>query len=403
MTAQPPGPPDAGPPVAVGPPPPPPRDGANRSKRAVLIVLLVLVLGLGAFAAVIALSGDDKASASDITLEQISSTGSNPFITSVGTDEADVTPPPKSGGSFPGGTEGLYGGTRDEASCNADQLVTFLEGNPDKAAAWAGVLGIRTAEIRSYVKDLTPVILRSDVSVTNHGYVNGHATSIPAVLQAGTAVLVDKYGTPVTKCFCGNPLTPPHSYSTPTYTGRRWRGFTPNNLTVVVKNTTVIDTFVLIDPKTFQRFNRPRGGDGSTDLVNPFPEPGTTSTSRPSTSTTSSPTSNALDGTYSFTSTIVSGPSQQCGTGKTGDLTVTVTGTGSNRQVRLGTGTFAFSGALTKANSFTGLSAPLQTGNGTETISGMFRTAGSTVTLAGDDAIVSGGVTCKATYTATKG
>jgi hypothetical protein len=45
------------------------------------------------------------------------------------------------------------------------------------------------------------VLLRSDTVVTNHGFANGCSTTIPAVLQAGTAVLVDDKGVPVTKCY----------------------------------------------------------------------------------------------------------------------------------------------------------------------------------------------------------
>lgn len=44
--------------------------------------------------------------------------------------------------------------------------------------------------------------------MTNHSLRNGVAAPFQAILQAGTAVLVDRYGTPVVRCFCGNPLKP---------------------------------------------------------------------------------------------------------------------------------------------------------------------------------------------------
>ncbi len=76
-------------------------------------------------------------------------------------------------------------------------------------------LGLRTTQIRTYVSGLTDVLLRTDTRVTNHGYEDGIAIPIQSVLQAGTAVFVDKYGSPVVKCYCGNPLTPPVLYRAP--------------------------------------------------------------------------------------------------------------------------------------------------------------------------------------------
>ena len=102
-------------------------------------------------------------------------------------------------------------------------MVAFLQANPEKAAAWAGVLGISAASIPGYVAELTPVILRSDTYVTNHGFAGGRATTLTSVLQAGTAVMVDKFGTPRVKCYCGNPLTPAIVPASPASSERRGR------------------------------------------------------------------------------------------------------------------------------------------------------------------------------------
>jgi hypothetical protein len=243
-----------------------------------IAVILAVVVGA------VALSGGDEASAQDVSLEGVSTSGSNPFAPSVGTDEPDVTPPPKSGGSYSGDLVGLYGGTLNVSSCDPQQLVTFLKQNPDKGNAWASTLGITFAQIPDYVAGLTPVILRSDTYVTNYGYSNGRATPIPAVLQAGTAVLVDKYGVPVTKCYCGNPLTKPPTYSKPVYQGTPWTKFTPGGITIINKSTTIIDIFVLVDPKTGEPFTRPPGSTGGSDT------PGTGKQETPSSSTTTTPT-----------------------------------------------------------------------------------------------------------------
>ena len=68
------------------------------------------------------------------------------------------------------------------------------------------MLNISVADIPTYIGTLTPMQLRADTRVTNHGFVDGHATSLQSVLQAGTAVLVDDQGRPRVKCGCGNPL-----------------------------------------------------------------------------------------------------------------------------------------------------------------------------------------------------
>jgi hypothetical protein len=274
------------------------------------------VVGAGLLLAVIAIvalaggsedDGNDAQSADagrEVFLEPVSSTIDNPFAPSVGTDLADVTPPPALENAatreFTGGTVGLYGGSLDNASCDKDKLVSYLDANPAKARVWAETLGIdRSIEsIRDYVASLTSVVLRADTRVTNHGYVNGRATAIDAVLQAGTAVLVDEYGAPVVKCYCGNPLTAPKPYRSPVYTGTRWAAFDPTSVTVIVKNTVVINTFTLVDPRTGESFTRPAGGNGSTDGPATGASPSTSSST--STSSTTRPRGGGanVDGTY---------------------------------------------------------------------------------------------------------
>lgn len=162
-----------------------------------------------------------------------------------GKDVAGLSPPPgatAAGGppTYQGSLPGLYGGTLNYATCDAAKLVSFLQANPGKVAAWAGVLGIPTTQIGAYVSHLTPVLLRTDTRVTNHGYANGHATTLQSVLQAGTAVFVDRYGQPVVKCYCGNPLTPPTLYQAPVYVGPRWTTFDTCHITIIRQSIKVI-------------------------------------------------------------------------------------------------------------------------------------------------------------------
>jgi len=251
---------------------------------------LVGVVVLAAVALPAAGCGSSKkhgvAGPSEVSLQRTSSPTANPFTPPVGKDTAGIKPPPAAVSQGPStynaSLPGLYGGTRNSATCNTAQLVTYLESSTGKAKAWSDALQIRRSQIRSYVSALTPVLLRTDTRVTNHGFVNGVADPIPALLEAGTAVLVDSYGTPVVKCYCGNPLTAAVPLTSPTYYGPRWAGFSPGHITIIHSSTTIIDTFTLYDPRTGKTFTRPAGTDGRRD--GPF-----TGTATGTTTTTPAP------------------------------------------------------------------------------------------------------------------
>src|SRR4029453_11671427 len=93
-------------------------------------------------------------------------------------------------GAVSGNTPGLYGGTGTNA-CDAGAIASFLEAHPDVGRPWAAVRGLQLGKIRPFLTALTPVTLRTDTAVPNHGFRNGGATPFQSVLQAGTAVLVD--------------------------------------------------------------------------------------------------------------------------------------------------------------------------------------------------------------------
>lgn len=171
-----------------------------------------------------------------------------------------------------GNVPGLYGGTNNDRVCDPEQMITFLEANPQKAAAWAGAQGIAVSEIATYIRTLTPVLLMSDTRLTNYGFQNGAATKRQVVLQAGTAVLVDRFGTPRARCLCGNPLGPPELNPGPTttYTGKPWTGFSPTTIIVVVPADEPIDIIILRDPNTLViSVGRPVGTAGGSDVAPP--------------------------------------------------------------------------------------------------------------------------------------
>jgi hypothetical protein len=228
----------------------------------------------------------------EIFLEPVANPGPDGFTTSVDTDPtatattttasgpAQTAPsgPPEATAvrGLSGSQPGLYGGTRNNSSCNRAQLVSFLQATPDKAAAWAAVQGITAAQIPAFVDGLTPVRLLVDARVTNHGFANGRATPRQSVLQAGTAVLVDDRGEPRVRCACGNPLRAPMAAPTaPQYVGTPWPGFTPARTAVLAPAPQPVGIFVLQDPGTGQSFARPSGTDGRADGAVP---PSTTTT-----------------------------------------------------------------------------------------------------------------------------
>lgn len=218
----------------------------------------------------------DTSSKSELFAEATTTVGPDPFTASSAVGAAMVIPttlpiavPTTAAGTVAkvsGATSGLYGGTLDNSSCDPEKQITFLQADAGKANAFAGVLGIKVADIPSYLRALTPVLLTVDTRVTNHGYVGGHATSRQSVLQAGTAVLVDQYGMPRVRCYCGNPLTAAEPLSGDvTTTGQQWPGYDTDRFVTVAASTVVIKIFILIDVSTGTQFQRPAGTSGDDD------------------------------------------------------------------------------------------------------------------------------------------
>jgi hypothetical protein len=149
---------------------------------------------------------DDDANLQTVSFQKPEDPGPDPFTPPAdveGNREVDL-PASGSGGEQP------FGGSGSNRVCNRDKLIRFLRQHPDRMREWARVLGVTPTfrSVRRYIAKLHPVTLTRDTQVTNHAFKNGRALPFQAILQAGTAVLVDKYGTPVVRCFCGNPLGP---------------------------------------------------------------------------------------------------------------------------------------------------------------------------------------------------
>lgn len=231
------------PPAIPGPSASTPDLGARPATPWVPIV--IGVIGAAVIAAALLLGQGDEggtgsaAAPGEIFLQAAADAGPSPFTPPVDPPApaqaaAAVNAAPQSGVTPAAGAP-LYGGSGDNRVCDREAMIRYLTENPDKGRAWAATAGIAYGDLPAYVRSLTPTVLLYDTRVTNHGFANGRATSLQSVLQAGTAVLVDRSGQPVTKCKCGNPLRPPiRAVANPRYVGTPWPGFQPGVFVTVV-------------------------------------------------------------------------------------------------------------------------------------------------------------------------
>ncbi|MEU3252452.1 DUF6777 domain-containing protein [Streptomyces sp. NPDC006997] len=192
-----------------------------------------------------------------LLLHPAAAPGPDPFTRSTATTPATPAAPPRTPGAPPartgprtlsGGTPGLYGGTRRTLSCDVERQTDLLTRDPARAGAFAQATGVAREELSAYLHSLTPVVLRADTRVTDHGYRAGRARVRQAVLQAGTAVLVDERGLPRLRCACGNPLAPPLALPHGAVTGGRpWPGYRAAGIVVVTRAPRVMAGLTLLD------------------------------------------------------------------------------------------------------------------------------------------------------------
>ena len=247
------------------PPPPPPGPGAPAARRrrrwlpAVLGVAVLAALGVtSVFVAPTLL-------AQEVYRESVVSPGAFPgFVMSDDPGTATTSMGVDNPAAVAGDTPGLYGGTETN-TCDPAGIRDALAADPAKAQAWASGVGIPVADIGSFLATLTPLTLRTDTAVTNHGFENGRPTPFQSVLQAGTAVLVDPQGLPRVRCYCGNPLAEPNRGSNVRYTDDGWTGFSEDDVTVITRSPAEIRDFVVVMPGTDQVVMRPRGTTGDRD------------------------------------------------------------------------------------------------------------------------------------------
>jgi hypothetical protein len=147
-----------------------------------------------------------------VEYEKPAATGNDPFTTAADVKGSEVVRFTPASGTTDSSEP--FGGSGSLHVCDREKLVDFLLSHDQQRRVWSDVLNIDSDKdsVSRYVRSLTPVTLTVDTRVTNHMYVNGRAVPFQSILAAGTAVLVDKYGRPVVRCKCGNPLLEPIYY-----------------------------------------------------------------------------------------------------------------------------------------------------------------------------------------------
>ncbi|MFC5218555.1 DUF6777 domain-containing protein [Streptomyces coerulescens] len=317
--SQPPSGPPSQPPSGAGPPEPG-GSGPHRPwwRSVPRIAALTAVVVAAVVVAVVLSRGDGNGGGTgqsgEVFLQAADKSGPDPFTESTANDSsappATPSPPTESTPSnqlrgVDGGAPGLYGGTRNVAGCDVEKQIGYLRAAPDKNEAFASVARVDAGDVPAYLRSLTPVQLRLDTRVTNHGYVDGAATSYQAVLQAGTAVLVDDRGEPRVRCACGNPLTQPVAQQgTLERTGDSWPSYRSSNVVVVTPSQTIINVFVIYDAADNEWIARPRGDDGDKDRktdrpAKPTPSVSATTPTSPTTPETSAPETGTSEPTTS--------------------------------------------------------------------------------------------------------
>ena len=223
---------------------------------------------------------EGTAGARELFLQPATAPGPDPFTASTA-----GSPPPAATASpaalaevrtrtVSGSTPGLYGGTRSEASCDVEEQLRLLTADRDKGRAFAEAAGIRQKEIPAFLRGLTPVLLRADIRVTDHGYAEGSPAPFQSVLQAGTAVLADAYGMPRVRCAGGNPLgAPVVMKGSLVHRGDEWAGYDPNRVLVIEAATLALEDFVIVDVADNTWIERPAGDDGTQDGTPDDPPP----------------------------------------------------------------------------------------------------------------------------------
>jgi hypothetical protein len=348
--------------------------GWNRNQS---IALLAVVLIVAAGGVLLYRHASSKPIGSELVLTAATDPGANAFMPPAASPPPTSTqlPPtlkPQGDGSavetqpLPGDRDGLYGGTDNEAGADPDKMADFLDANPSQASAfvdalnsdptvwWSGARRLAAGDIRAYLHELTPAVLRLDTRITDHRFDGTHPTALQSVFQGGTALLVDAHGVPRVRGLSGNPLTGPIALrGAPKLVGAPWPGYHPGALAEVRPSTADIKNFVLVDVVKGQPFNRPAGTTGVSDtphtepVASPQPAPDTSASDTNAPPTKEEARQHDFSGSYLFHLLSVTCEPVACTGQLQPDYTETVTQQGNTLNIE------GFTGPLNADGSFT--------------------------------------------------
>ncbi len=214
-----------------------------------LVLLTLIAVVIAKHAGVFGV--DDDGDGPRVELEAANVAGADPFMPSVVVAPIDIADSvagdvdsftsqlPASAGRgarlVPGTQQGLYGTVGKTAVCDVPEVANYLDVHPERSRSWARAISIAPQKIPYYLNTLTPVALIADTWVTSSAFVDGRAVPAQAVLQAGTAVLIDQAGVPRVHCATGDPLAPPANmnFADLDVQGKRWPKFLPQNVIAV--------------------------------------------------------------------------------------------------------------------------------------------------------------------------
>lgn len=221
------------------------------------------VMAIAAVVAVVAVAGaiivtNNRPEPQQVVLAAAASTGTNAFFESVATPLSPTAPniPEFTTANSPGtiiglsgDTPGLFASPVGSAACDIDQLLSLLATDPERANAFASALQIDPGNLDRYVSGLTAVFTRIDLRVTSYGYLGQAAQPFQAVLEAGTAVMVNDRGVPSVRCVSSSPLGAATAVSAePAYTEPAWGSFDPSGLITITAAPSPISTIDVLDP-----------------------------------------------------------------------------------------------------------------------------------------------------------
>jgi serine/threonine-protein kinase len=179
-----------------------------------------------------------------------------------------------------GSTEGIYRGVKGSSACDRNGLTTFFRNAQPVGSTWIEAAAgdptlspdddlktVTPQTLPTYIAGLTPVLLRADTRVTEFTDTAGVASARQAVLQAGTAVLVDAMGLPRVRCAGGSPLASPDANApTATTAGAPWSGYALSGAVTMAAAPSTLRAFGLADASGTTIFRRPVGSTGKQDV-----------------------------------------------------------------------------------------------------------------------------------------